>query len=368
MSYRRITKGEISADSFGIMTTPSLVPASAPPTPRRGADGDYARLLRRISDAGLMNRRPGYYAVRLGLVATAFVASWAAFVLVGDSWWTLLVAVALAVTFAQVALVMHDVAHRQVFRLRQPTELVGRIVGNAGIGLGYGWWQDKHTRHHANPNHEELDPDVAPDILVWSQQQARSSRGLPRLLGRAQAFLFFPLLLLEGLNLHLAGVRALGNRSMKHRGLEGALLVGHFAVYTAAVFAVLPADKAIAFIAVHQGLFGLYMGCIFAPNHKGMPTLTGENRPDFLRRQVLTSRNVRGGAVIDLALGGLNYQIEHHLFPSMPTPNLRHAQVIVRDYCAEIGVPYHETGLISSYREALTHLHRVGSPLRGQPK
>ncbi|MGY1948385.1 fatty acid desaturase family protein [Nocardia asiatica] len=346
------------------MTTPALVPESSPRSPQRGADGDYARLLRRISDAGLMDRRPVYYAVRLGLVGVAFAAGWAAFVLVGDSWWTLLVAGFMAVTFAQIALVMHDVAHRQVFRLRQPTELVGRLVGNAGIGLGYGWWQDKHTRHHANPNHEELDPDVAPDILVWSQQQARSSRGLARLIGRAQAFLFFPLLLLEGLNLHVAGVRALRNRSVKHRGLEGALLFVHFAAYLAALFAVLPADKAFAFLAVHQGLFGLYMGCIFAPNHKGMPTLTGDDRPDYLRRQVLTSRNVRGGALTDFALGGLNYQIEHHLFPSMPTPNLRHAQVIVRDYCNEIGVPYHETGLISSYREALRHLHHVGAPLR----
>ncbi|WP_281186285.1 fatty acid desaturase family protein [Nocardia crassostreae] len=183
-------------------------------------------------------------------------------------------------------------------------------------------------------------------------------------IGRAQAYLFFPLLLLEGLNLHLSGVRALGNRSVKHRVVEGALLFVHFAAYLAVVFAVLPADKAFAFLAVHQALFGLYMGCIFAPNHKGMPTLTGNDRPDFLRRQVLTSRNVRGGVLTDVALGGLNYQIEHHLFPSMPSPNLRRAQVIVRDYCSEIGVPYHETGLISSYREALRHLHRVGAPLR----
>ncbi|UGT55310.1 fatty acid desaturase family protein [Nocardia asteroides] len=346
------------------MTTSALVPGSSARPPRRGADGDYARLLRRVSDAGLLRRRPGYYALRLSLVGAAFVGGWAAFVLVGDSWWTLLVAAFLAVAFAQVALVMHDVAHRQVFRLRKPTELVGRVVGNAGIGLGYGWWQDKHTRHHANPNHEDLDPDVAPDVLVWSQEQARSSRGLPRLIGRAQAYLFFPLLLLEGLNLHVAGLRAVRNRSVKHRGLEGALLLGHFALYLSALLLVLPVDKALVFFAVHQGLFGLYMGCLFAPNHKGMPTLTGDDRPDYLRRQVLTSRNVRGGVLTDLALGGLNYQIEHHLFPSMPTPHLRHAQPIVRAYCTEIGVPYHETGLIDSYREALAHLHRVGAPLR----
>lgn len=69
---------------------------------------------------------------------------------------------------------------------------------------------------------------------------------------------------------------------------------------------------------------------------------------------------MHGGRLTDVMLGGLNYQIEHHLFPSMPTPHLRRAQVIVRDYCAEIGVPYHSTKLIRSYRKALTHLHQAG--------
>ncbi|MFE6488901.1 fatty acid desaturase family protein, partial [Streptomyces sp. NPDC057757] len=171
-------------------------------------------------------------------------------------------------------------------------------------------------------------------------------------------------LTLEGLNLHVAGVRALADRSLKCRFVEAALLLGHFAVYLTAVFLVLPPGMGFAFIAVHQGLFGVYLGSIFAPNHKGMPTLTGKDRPDFLRRQVLTSRNVHGGWFTDIALGGLNYQIEHHLFPSMPSPNLRRAQVIVRRYCEELGVAYLETSLIASYRQALRSLHEAGAPLR----
>ena len=66
----------------------------------------------------------------------------------------------------------------------------------------------------------------------------------------------------------------------------------------------------------------------------------------------------------DWFLGGLNYQIEHHLFPSMPRPNLRLAQPLVREHCARIGLPYTETGLVESYAGALRHLHRVGAPLR----
>jgi fatty acid desaturase len=201
-------------------------------------------------------------------------------------------------------------------------------------------------------------------VLVWSTDQAHVAKGVARILGGWQAFLFFPLLTLEGMNLHVASVRALSRSNLRHRWVEASLLAAHAVGYLAALFIVLPPGKALAFFAVHQGLFGVYLGMTFAPNHKGMPTLTGDDKLDFLRRQVLTSRNVRGGRTIDVALGGLNYQIEHHLFPNMPTPNLRRAQPIVRQYCDELGVDYCEAGLVSSYAQALSHLHRAGAPLR----
>ncbi|WP_329440827.1 acyl-CoA desaturase [Streptomyces sp. NBC_01426] len=340
-------------------------PPPAPGAPAPGETGsDFARLSRKIQAAGLMARRPGYYTLRIATVTGLYGLGWVAFVWIGDSWWTLSVAAFLAFVFGQVALLAHDVAHRQVFRLRKAGELSGRLAGNLGIGMGYGWWQDKHTRHHANPNHEDLDPDLDPDILVWTPDQARASKGLPRLLGRSQAFLFFPLLTLEGFNLHVSGLRSLADKSLRNRAWEGALLIGHIAAYLGALSLVLPPGKAIVFLLVHQCLFGVYLGSIFAPNHKGMPTLRGMDRPDFLRRQVLTSRDVRGGLFTDIVLGGLNYQIEHHLFPSMPSPHLRRAQAIVRSHCQELGVGYLETGLIESYRQTLASLHRAGAPIR----
>ncbi|GAA5185590.1 acyl-CoA desaturase [Rugosimonospora acidiphila] len=334
----------------------------APPATRRS---DFATLSDRIAAAGLTTRRPGYYVARIGLVAGIYIALWAVFVAVGDSWYQLIVAAVLAVAFAQLAFVSHDIAHRQVFRTRRPSEIAGLLAGNLGIGMSYGWWMDKHTRHHANPNHEERDPDVVPDVLVWSTRQAKASRGIPRFLGGAQAYLFFPLLTLEGLSLHVNSLRALARPSLRHRWAESGLLILHFVAYLAVLLLVLSPGKALAFFAIHQALFGVYLGATFAPNHKGMEMPSDDRQqPDYLRRQVLTSRNVRGGHLINTLLGGLNYQIEHHLFPSMPSVNLRRAQPIVRDYCAEIGVPYTEAGLIGSYRQALRYLHEVGAPLR----
>src|SRR5690242_14889321 len=141
---------------------------------RRGSD--YSVLSRRIKQSGLLERRPGYYAARITLVAVLYAAGWAALAVLGSGWWALAVAALLAIAYAQVALVAHDLAHRQIFRGQTAAARLGLVVGNLGIGMSYGWWMDKHTRHHANPNHEDEDPDVEPDILVWSQRQAAQAR------------------------------------------------------------------------------------------------------------------------------------------------------------------------------------------------
>ncbi|MDH6463616.1 fatty acid desaturase [Micromonospora sp. A200] len=335
-----------------------------------GADrqrgSDYADLSRQVRAAGLLERRRGHYTVRIGLVVASFVGLWGLFARLGESWWQLGVAAALAVVFAQAGFIGHDAGHRQIARTRRGNDLIGIVHGNLLTGLSYGWWVDKHNRHHAHPNTEGKDPDITVAPLSFTAGQARRRRGLGALVVRSQAYLFFPLLLLEGLHLHANSVKALlGPRHIARRPAEVGLLALHLGGYLAAILLVLSPAQAVAFIAVNQGLLGLYLGCSFAPNHKGMPILDAEDNLDYLRRQVLTSRNVRGGRFVDALLGGLNYQIEHHLFPSMPCPNLRHARPLIRRFCAEHDIDYHETTLGRSWAEALRHLDDIGS---GEPR
>jgi fatty acid desaturase len=333
---------------------------------RRRSASDFAELAQAVRQAGLLDRRPGYYAVRVALTLAVLAGAWVVFVCLGDTWWQLVTAVFLAGVWAQVSFIGHDAGHKQIFRGRRANDAVGLV--HAGlVGLSYGWWVAKHSRHHANPNHEH-DPDLHIAVLAFTPGQGRAKRGLSRWTAKYQAYLFFPLLLLEGVSLHWSSVEAVWRRRTRRRGLEKTLLVAHAVAYLAAVFLVLSPWKALVFIAVHQGLWGLYMGCSFAPNHKGMPMATDEEGWDFLRKQVLTSRNVSGGRWVDAVLGGLNYQIEHHLFPSMPRPNLRRARPVVRAFCAARGIAYQESGLLRSYGDVLRHLHAIGAPLRASAR
>ncbi len=328
------------------------------PTPTLGSD--YAELSRRIKAAGLLRHRPGFYLPAIVGTVLLLGAGWATLVVLGPSWWQLFTAVFLGVMFTQLGFLGHDVGHKQVFRSRRATYAFGVLAGNACIGLSYGWWLDKHNRHHAHPNDLQRDPDVRAGALIFDPSQRIDRRGLAAVVTSAQAYLFFPMLLLEGLHLHVSSFRALRSGAVKARWLEAGLLLLHVAAYVGVVALVLPLWQALAFVALQQAVFGLYMGVSFAPNHKGMRVERPEDQWDFLRRQVLTSRNVRGNPVVDLALGGLNYQVEHHLFPSMPRPSLRRAQPLVREFCAERGVRYVECGLVASYRQVVGHLDATG--------
>lgn len=341
------------------------------PAACRGAGSDFAPLLRTVREQGLLERRVAWYARGITVNLVFLAAIVAGTVLVGPSWWALLLAPPLAVVSARMAFVAHDAGHAQIAADRGRGRLVQLLHANLLLGMSQDWWNDKHNRHHANPNHIDKDPDVAADILVFTQHQTAGRSGLRHWLTCHQAWMFFPLTTLEGIALKVYGFRAVFSRqdnrmTVRRRVLEGSLLVAHVGGYLTLLLTTLTLGQAVVFALIHQMLLGLHLGMAFAPNHKGMEMPDPESSENWghLRRQVLTSRNIRGGALTDWFLGGLNYQIEHHLFPSMPRPHLRLAQPLVRAHCRSLGVSYTETGLIDSYRQALSHLHHVGEPLR----
>jgi fatty acid desaturase len=331
-------------------------------TLRSTGPSDFTALADAVRDAGLLRRRYGYYWTKLIALPMTVLAALAMFVWIGDAWWQLFTAAVLGILFAQVAFLGHDAAHRQIFVSGKWNDWVSLVVGDLFIGMSYGWWRHKHSRHHANPNKIGADPDIElPIVAVTPERAQRGRTALTRWIMSHQGAFFFPILLLEGISLHASSVRrVLSREPVERRWAEIALLTIRLVGFPVLVFLVLSPGIAIVFLVVELGVFGFYMGVSFAPNHKGMPLVPEGARLDFLRRQVATSRNVRGGRFLDIAMGGLNYQIEHHLFPSMPRPHLRRASAIVSAYCRDRGVPYVATGLFSSYAIVVRYINRVG--------
>ncbi|GCE22743.1 fatty acid desaturase family protein [Dictyobacter kobayashii] len=326
---------------------------------------DFAELKKIVKKRGLLDKQPVYYTYRvlllIGLLALSMV-----FLLVVNSFLLQLInAVFMAFVFAQIGLLSHEAGHRQMFHHSWKHDLIGLVGGNLCIGMSYAWWLDKHNSHHSHPNQVDMDPDIEIPFLEFTgKEDVTNISKFRQFLVKHQALIFLPALMTVAIGLQVNSVKFLLRGKTKYYALEWASMIAHFVLYFAVVFSRMNFWQALIFIALNQAVAGFYLGSIFAPNHKGMPVLDKESKVGFLHRQVMTSRNIYGNPLVDFIYGGLNYQIEHHLFPSMPRNKLKEARGLVKLFCEERNIPYHETYVLQSFKEILQHLYEIGAPLR----
>jgi fatty acid desaturase len=331
------------------------------PASSSGSGSDYADLKKILTAAGTRVAQPRFYiskavfnaAALAGVVALALWSPHPA-VLVTS-------AVLFGFMLTQNGMLGHDVAHRQVFRRGRGVALAGWTLGNLLMGISYTWWTRKHNLHHAHPNHVTDDPDANyPMLAMFPEQVAMRSKWVRPIIG-VQAYLYPFLGMFVFINMRVPSVALLFGRNVPRRIPQMTGLVLHWTLFGLLLSQLGGWPEALTFLLVSQVTFSLYNVSVFAPNHKGMQMLSDDEPLDFLRTQVLTSRNVRGSWLVDFWYGGLNYQIEHHLFPTMPRNQLRRAQPLVEKFCLERNIPYHQTSLFQSYREIFQHLRRAGA-------
>jgi fatty acid desaturase len=329
-------------------------------TPEAHSEHTYAELRRTIAGAGLLERAYSYYAWRGGLsFALLGFAVCAAFVLPVGLGWIVLTSVLLAFGSVQVALVGHDAGHLAIFTSTRMNHLLGWVCWSLVLGIGFWYWYDRHNRHHASTNDLATDPD-----LQWASMVAYSDGVLHgrarhrRWLIRHQAALG-PLY-----TLGLAFAFRVESWAFAWRRLQGPRRLAELLALLSSVLVwlapvgILGAAWLLTFV-LGQILAGLYLALAIAPNHKGMPTWMTADTPSFIERQVLSSRNVQPHPITDFVFGGLNHQIEHHLFPTMPRVHFGRARAIVKPFCLAHGLAYVEMDAFASYRLVVSELRRV---------
>ena len=246
----------------------------------------FTALAASVREKDLQGRRRGFYVLVFSALVLALAGAGTGMILLGDSWLQLLMAGALGLIFTQFAFLGHEASHRQILTSGKANDRVGRLLATVFVGISYSWWMNKHTRHHANPNQVGKDPDIEPDTVSFLPESAATRTGVLAWITRRQGYLFFPLLLGEGLNLHLRSIQSLFTRKadgskVAGRWFELSMIGLRFAIYLGLVFWLLPFGMAAAFVGVQLAIFGLYMGATFAPNHKGMPIVPAGVKMDF---------------------------------------------------------------------------------------
>ena len=327
----------------------------------------------------------GMWAVAVAMVyfSDSFVVHMASALLLGLFW-------------QQCGWLAHDFLHHQVFKQRKYGDLVGIFWGNLMQGFSMQWWKNKHNSHHAVPNLHSTsavsadgDPDMdTMPLLAWSLEQARSFRELHngkdsafvRFMIKWQAFTYFPILLLARLSwLNESFKTAFGlgastenaKLEMKLKGLQhpflektGILLHHTWVLVLSSGFGRFSVLRSLAYFFTATCSSGLFLALVFGLGHNGMSTYEAKTRPDFWKLQVTTTRNITGGHgvpqfFVDWLCGGLQYQVDHHLFPMMPRHNLKRTHDLIESFCKEWEVEYHEADIYDGTIEVLQHLSKV---------
>jgi fatty acid desaturase len=335
----------------------------------------FSEVLKRVRAEGLLEKKPSFYITRFAIISLVSLLTWGAVTFLHLShsfWWAAIpLVILLGICAAQFGFIGHETAHRQVFKSNKKNDFYGRIIANLFAGLSYGFWMKKHNQHHVTPNQIEKDPDIHIRVLAFRTEDVMEKKAPEKFLTRHQGKLFPFLLLFTGFDLLLDSFLAVGRKAspqnpVQHRASEFIMMLVRQGV-PIIVFLQFGYWQGAVLWVLFMMSFGLFMGGAFAPNHKGMPLIPKDSKVSFFERQVLTSRNVSPSWLKDNLMGGLNYQVEHHLFPSMPRPALKRAREIVQEFCAEKSIPYTEKGLFESYGIVIQYLSKVGLSTNTDP-
>lgn len=328
----------------------------------------YQDLRRQAQAAGLLDRS-GWYSVPVALVTLAVGALALAILVLAPGAWRFAAVPFLSLFWMQIGFFGHDSGHNQVFARTEDNRRLGLICYPLLLGMTFRPWVIKHNLHHSETNVVDSDPDLQNPLLAFTPEAAREKRGILRWLVRYQAYAYPFLALFATIGFRLDAWRyAIGQgatilRNDKYtveRRLELALLFVNIILWMIFPSLLLGWSTWLPIFVVGQMLLGVHMAFVFAPNHKGMPTFVDATHLSFAEQQVLTSRNVAGSPMVDFLYGGLNYQVEHHLFPTMPRRNLRACRELVRHFCRETNLPYTEESVAESFKSLFSSLNGLG--------
>jgi len=310
----------------------------------------YDELLHHVVQAGLFGRTKKAHFTIFLITLFGMIFSFIVIASTDTLWVQLLNACFAAFFTVQLGLLGHDLSHKGVFRSSPTNHFLALLVWSLGCGLSEGRWFSKHNAHHQSPNHIGYDPDIDIPFVFSHTQATLRSPFLQKYIFPYQHILFwigiwfvYPYNIFNSMHFLF--------REITWRSLfETVLIIIHFAITIGLTFWLLPPLVAILFNVTVFLMIGVYMAMIFAPNHKGEDMLAPEQVHNWVHQITLT-RNIFSTPFISYVFGGLEYQIEHHLFPSMSRFHYRDAQAIVKKFCQENSIPYHETTWVQSLHQ-----------------
>ena len=353
-------------------------------------------LLRR----GLFETNEYYYYLKITWLLLLWVASVYCTLLPDSPSLHKLGAVLMAIFWQQLAFVGHDVGHNAISHKKWKDTFIGVLLGNTFGGISLGWWKRSHNVHHIVCNSIEHDPDiqhmpifaVTDDIFdkdklrkagvydekkkgFWTSYHDHfiSADFASSLLVSYQHWLFYPIMAVARFNLYIQGwifcIMAWKQDAWyakRYQALEFGTLTT-FLVWMVCLVMSLPSNERLSWLLISHSIAGI-LHVQICLSHFTMDTYHGhaynDVKDEWFTMQCVTTMNVDTYRCMDFIHGGLQFQIEHHLFPRLPRHNLREARALVKPFAEKWGIRYHEQGFIDCNKELVNGLRSVAHKCR----
>jgi fatty acid desaturase len=272
----------------------------------------------------------------------------------------------MALCIQQCGWLSHDFLHNQVFETRWLNEVVGYVIGNAVLGFSTGWWKEKHNLHHAAPNecdqtYQPIDEDIDTlPLIAWSKDILATveNKTFLRILQYQHLFFMGLLFFARGSWLFWSWrYTSTAALSPVDRLLEKGTVLFHYFWFVGTACYLLPGWKPLVWMAVTELMSGMLLGFVFVLSHNGMEVYNTSK--EFVSAQIVSTRDIKGNLFNDWFTGGLNRQIEHHLFPTMPRHNLNKIAPRVEVFCKKHGLVYEDVSIATGTCKVLKALKEV---------
>ncbi|XP_053515223.1 fatty acid desaturase 2-like protein FADS2B [Artibeus jamaicensis] len=321
---------------------------------------DFQELRRTLETMNMFNANLGFFFLHLIQILILEALAWLMLWYFGNGWPIIIcISFLLTISQAQSSFLQHDTGHLSIFKKSKWNRLMHRFVMCHLKGLSANWWNYRHFQHHVKPNIYPKDPDIdtGPLFLLGDLQPVKYGKKKIKYIDYEKQHLYFymiglPLLVPIYFNLQSMQVMYL-RRYWGDIAWVSSFYIRYFITFGPfyGIFGTMLLIYLVKF------LESPWIAYVIQMSHIPMKMSTEENR-DWLSTQVLATCNVEQSFFNDWFTGHLNFQIEHHLFPTMPRHNYHKAAPLVRSLCAKHGLQYVNKPMLKAFGDIIRALKK----------
>lgn len=320
---------------------------------------NFNELKAQVKEAGLLQRVPlrgslEMIAILLSMGVVYYLISIWSTIEIDSLYKSLALGLFMTVVFTRAVFVSHDILHLQYFKSKSLSMKLSYPFSALILSNSSSWWDFKHNvNHHTWCNVHEKDEDI------WALDGAfiPGQRGNKPFIKKYKYIIFW------GAMFFMYGAFIAQSYSFAlKRKLYGefALMLLHWPLVWGVIFYFLPLSDALIVFATLNLTLSPWLAFGFITNHLGCEVFNYEEGKEFswMELQMRTSRSLQGGTLVHWFYGGLNTQIEHHLFPRAPRFNLLKVQKMTQDFAQKHNIEYFATTPFQAYvqiNDALKH-------------